>query len=477
VKHERRIQRWFERFWAIAGAVSIRSKILGIVLGLVLLLGLTVTAQVRSALIRTLDAQLEEQAISVTRDLAARSTDLLLINNLYALHQLLQDTRANNSNVRYAFIVNPEGQILAHTFGDGFPDGLFTANGAAKTAHHHTVQLSTDEGPVWDTAVPIFDGRAGTARVGLSEASLRRAVDGITGQLLLTTVLVSTIGITAAALLTWALTRPVLHLVKVTQAVGRGDFSPRVPRWADDELGELADAFNVMAAALAKADEERAEREQLRAQYVSGVIAAQEEERKRIARELHDSTSQSLTSLILGLRAMTETCGQPDIRQRAEELRSVTSRTLEEVHALSLQLRPSVLDDLGLPAALERHIADCRRRYALDIDLAITGCESERLPSAVETALYRIVQESLTNIARHAQASTASVFIERRDQAVRAIIEDDGCGFNPETASKQDGHLGLYGIRERAELLGGKLTIESEPEHGASLFVEIPVKV
>jgi signal transduction histidine kinase len=245
----------------------------------------------------------------------------------------------------------------------------------------------------------------------------------------------------------------------------------RVPRWANDEIGDLAEAFNAMATTLANADVERAERDQLRARYVSGVITAQEEERKRIARELHDSTSQSLTSLMIGMHALGDTCDSPELRRRADELRCVAAQTLDEVHALALQLRPSVLDDLGLAAALERFIADCRQRYALHIDLALNGLHN-RLPMAVETALYRIVQEGLTNVARHAEASTASVFVERRNGSVRAIIEDDGRGFDPAQVGDR---LGLYGIRERAELLGGALVVESEPGRGAGLFVEIPV--
>jgi len=465
----------FNRFWSVAGAVSVRTKILGIVLGLVLLLGLGVTAQVRSALTRTMDAQLQEQATSVARDLAARATDLILINDVYALYQLLSEMQANNANVRYAFIVDGSGRIIAHTFGDGFPIGLLEANTSSSADHHHTIVLDTDEGRIWDTAVPIFDGRTGAARVGLSEASVRRAVDTVTGQLLLTTVLVSVIGVTAAAFLTWVLTRPILQLAQAARAVGRGDLSQRAPRWADDEIGDLAESFNAMTAALQEAEEARAEREHLRARYVSGVIAAQEEERKRIARELHDSTSQSLTSLLVGMKALSDACDTPAVHRRAEELRGVAVHTLDEVHNLALQLRPSVLDDLGLPAALERYIADCQRRYSLRIDLAVHGLAEQRLPPEVETALYRIVQEGLTNVARHAQATTASVLVERRNGAVKAILEDDGRGFDPESAGKAKQSLGLYGIRERAELLGGTLTIESEPGHGASLFVDIPL--
>ncbi|MCS6872133.1 MAG: HAMP domain-containing protein [Anaerolineae bacterium] len=463
---------WVERLWAVLGSVSIRTKILGIVLGLVSLFGLTITVQVRTALTQALEQQLQEQAISVGRDLAARATDLLLINNLYALHELLHDTLANNPNVRYAFILNPDDAVVVHTFGEGFPVGLQAANRVAASDHHNIRLLATDEGPIWDVAVPIFDGRAGVARVGLSEARLHHTVNTITSQLLIIVVLIWVIGVSAAAFLTWALTRPILQLMRAAQAVGRGEFNLHLPRWANDELGELADAFNAMTAALARAAQERAERETLRNQYVSGVIAAQEEERKRIARELHDSTSQALSSLILGLRALSMM--PDDVPRRAEELRQIAARTLDEVHSLSLQLRPSVLDDLGLAAALERHVNDWRRRANLHIDLALSGFE-QRLPPQVETALYRIVQEALTNIIRHAHAQTASIYLERRDHSVRAIIEDDGVGFDPRTVTHKEGHLGLYGIRERVELLGGKLVIESAPQQGCSLLVEIPL--
>lgn len=469
------LSRWLQRLWLVLGSVNVRVKILGIVLGLVMLLGLTVTVQVRQLLSQSVYTQLEEQGVSIASDLAARSTDPILINNLYALQQLLRDTRANHPSVRYAFAVGADGSVLAHTFDGGFPEGLIEANSVPPAGYQHTVKLPTDEGQVFDVAVPIFEGRAGTARVGLSDFQAQQTINAVTGQLLLATVLVSTIGIGAAVLLTWVITRPILALVRATKAVEEGDLSQRVPRWADDEVGELARAFNSMTASLEKGAAERAEREQLRAQYVSGVIAAQEDERKRVARELHDSTSQSLTSLLIGLKTLGDTFATVDTRQRIEELRSVASNTLDDVHALALQLRPSVLDDLGLPEAIKRQVTDYEKRYPIAIDLAITGLDGQRLPSEIETALYRITQEALTNIVRHAEAGTASIFIEQRDRKVRAIIEDDGKGFDAEALQKQEGHLGLYGIRERAELLSGHLTIESEPGRGTGLYVEIPL--
>ncbi|MAU11835.1 MAG: ATPase [Anaerolineaceae bacterium] len=468
-------RKYLDHFWTVAGAVNIRIKIIGIVLGLVFLLGLAVTWQVRQLLSQAMYAQLSEQAVAFTRDLAARAADPILINDVYALHQLLQDTRINHPNVVYAFVVDPDNYVLAHTFNGGFPENLSDANSATDDAYEHTTILNTSEEQIWDTAVPVFEGRAGTARLGLSDAQVLQTIDAVTGQLLLTTVMVSVIGISAAVFLTWILTRPLLDLVDAAQAVGNGNFSYRVTRWADDEIGKLTDAFNSMIEALGKADAERIEREQSRVQYVHGVITAQEDERKRIARELHDSTSQSLTSLIIGLKTLEDNCQHCRKQTRVVELRSIAGQTLDDVHTLSVQLRPSVLDDLGLPEAIRRHIADYRKRYPINIDLAVTGMDGIRLPTEIETALYRIVQEGLTNIIRHAEAHTASIFIECSTDKVLVVIEDDGKGFEITNVQHQDGHLGLYGIQERAELLAGALEIESEPGRGTSLFIEIPL--
>lgn len=463
----------FRKLWSFVGAVSVRTKILGIVLVLVVLLGVGITVQVRIVLQNALVSKLQEQSVSITRDVAARATDSILINDLFALHQLLVETQTNNPDVRYAFIIDEEGEIIAHTFGSGFPAGLLAANTVAPQAHHETRALATDQGRIWDTAVPIFSGQAGVARIGLSEDNIQATVTTLTSQMLLTTVMVSAVGIAAATLLTWIVTRPILNLKQAAQAVGQGDFSQYVTPWAGDEFGELAHAFNIMTADLAQAERERKEREQLRTRLLEQVITAQEEERKRIARELHDETGQSLTSLMVRLQTMNQQCPVPELKPHMEEVRQLIAQTLDDVHNLAVELRPSVLDDLGLEAALQRYIQDYRRRFHLEIDLVAIGLD-ERLPPAAETTLYRIVQEGLTNIARHAQASTASILLERRNGRVRVIIEDDGQGFALQQAASS-GRLGLYGMRERAELLDGTFTIESEPGQGTSIFVEVPL--
>lgn len=224
--------------------------------------------------------------------------------------------------------------------------------------------------------------------------------------------------------------------------------------------------------------EELRETEMLRRQLLERGIELQEEERRRIARELHDQTSQRLTSILMTLRVLGEARSLAEVHVRVEDLREMAAQALEEVHDLALALRPRLLDDLGLLAALQHHLGEFRDRSHLPVDFQVLGLDNKRLPSRVETALYRIAQEALTNVVRHAQAHNVGVLLEVRDTSVVLIVEDDGRGFDVSQvmgSHVHDGNLGLYGMRERAALLGGTLTIESALGEGTSVFAQIPL--
>jgi signal transduction histidine kinase len=202
------------------------------------------------------------------------------------------------------------------------------------------------------------------------------------------------------------------------------------------------------------------------------VVAGQEVERRRLARELHDETGQALTSILLGLRAVDEAGRGEGVTNAVAELRELVVATLQDVRRLAVQLRPKALDDFGLVPALERLVQTFSESSGIEVDLEAQLSET-RLPSEVETTLYRIVQEALTNVVKHAEANKVSILLVRRDGAVTAVIEDNGRGFEPD-AVKTDS-LGLDGMRERAELHDGRLTIETSPGSGTTLAVEIPL--
>jgi len=247
---------------------------------------------------------------------------------------------------------------------------------------------------------------------------------------------------------------------------------PEMIEWVESIGRQIAVALDAERQRQRRMEELR-QREAMRSQLLERILAAQEEERRRIARELHDEAGQALTSLRVSLGLLEREAQQPEaVRTRVAELKCLTEEIMENLHRLAMDLRPAILDHLGLVAALRQYIEACRRRYGLNIQLETIGLE-ERLSPRVEIALYRILQEALTNVVRHAQATRVDVLLERRGDRIIAVVEDNGIGFDPEQAMR-DGHLGLFGIRERVERLGGTLILESAPGSGTTLVVEVP---
>jgi two-component system, NarL family, sensor histidine kinase DevS len=235
-------------------------------------------------------------------------------------------------------------------------------------------------------------------------------------------------------------------------------------RFTDDDL-RLAETY-ASRAAMAVDLSERVARDSLRR-----VVAAQELERRRLARELHDETGQSLTSILLGLRALEDSLERDDSRAAVARLRELAVNTLQDVRRLAIELRPTALDDFGLVAALERLAETWSGQTGIEVDF-VARVSEEQLSNEIATTLYRIVQESLTNVVKHARARHVSVLLTRKNGTVVAVIEDDGRGFDPTVSS--DG-FGIQGMRERVELVNGHLKIESEPDSGTTLVVEVPL--
>lgn len=209
------------------------------------------------------------------------------------------------------------------------------------------------------------------------------------------------------------------------------------------------------------------------------LITAQEDERRRIAHDLHDSLGQHLVALDIGLKTVEALDGfPPEVELRIGALRAMARHLDTEVERLTVALRPPALDDLGLPDALRRHIHQWRADSPIGIDLHISGFTAQRLPAVVETAVFRIAQEALTNIRKHAQATHVSLLLEQRPGEVQVIIEDNGEGFDMATVQAVAGervHFGLNSMRERATLIGGQLEVESTPGVGTTLYLHVPL--
>ncbi|MGD9100832.1 MAG: sensor histidine kinase [Anaerolineae bacterium] len=231
-------------------------------------------------------------------------------------------------------------------------------------------------------------------------------------------------------------------------------------------------------AAQQQAQEAIARRDTLRGELLRRSVSTQEEERSRIARELHDEIGQTLTGLATGLRGVQQSLnGDPNhVRLQLRQLEGMTARAMSELSRLVSDLRPSLLDDMGLHTALNWYVDQVNRRGQAPVDLTLEGSR-DRLPPEVETTLFRIAQEALTNVTRHSQASQAVVKLVCDDTLAQLHIHDDGVGFDPARILEGGTQLGwgLVGIQERVSLAGGDCRIESAPGEGTTLTVKIPL--
>ncbi len=265
--------------------------------------------------------------------------------------------------------------------------------------------------------------------------------------------------------------RPLEMLTRVAEAVRKGDLSARAgPLPAGDpQMDHLAQTFNRTL--------DQLERDRAALRHVtSQVISAQEEERKRVSRELHDDTAQVLFAQLLRVAALKGS-PNPEVCSAAAALEEMTVEALEGVRRLALELRPPALDDLGLAAALD----DIAQRYGeqlgIDVEFQSRGPRS-RLPAEVELVLYRVAQEALTNVAKHAGATLVAVDLDRGPVDVTLSVRDNGIGFDPKTTvgdAPAGSGLGLFGMAERLALVGGGISIWSHPGGGSEVFAFVPL--
>ncbi len=300
--------------------------------------------------------------------------------------------------------------------------------------------------------------------------------------------------------------RPLRTLTESADRLAAGDLSLPVPlpeeKSRDDEVGRLARVFESMRVALAasmaevtqanatlerrvaartaelqKLYAELKDRDARRAELVRKLLSAQEDERRRIARELHDETCQTVAALAVGLDTVRRAATPEEASTKLEDARALVSRTLDGLHRVIFDLRPSVLDDLGLVSAVRWWVSRHLTPTGITARLEVEDLD-ERLPSTVEIPVFRAVQEALTNALRHSGAKTVLIQMSREGGTLSVDVEDDGRGFNPAdvaTPSETGQGLGLLGMRERIEILGGTLTIDSSPGAGTHVAFTIPV--
>ena len=302
----------------------------------------------------------------------------------------------------------------------------------------------------------------------------------------------SALGFAIALIVAWfttrAVVRPAQQLTLAAERIGRGDLDSPIEVTARDEFGVLADRFESMRQQISGAYEAVGEANRVLESRVTErtaqlgnllrrIITAQESERKRLARELHDETAQTLGALSIALGRAAESL-PADSGSSLDQLthaNEMVGMLIEDIRRIIVDQRPLILDDLGLIPALRWYAESRLDDIGIEVSLDVVG-PRDRLPAHIESVLFRIVQEATNNVARHADATHVQISVISREGTVRIVVADDGKGFDSDTAPGiNDGHLGLAGMRERVDLLGGDIAIRSRPGEGTAVSIEIPL--
>lgn len=442
--------------------LRIAGKLTVIVMGIVLLFAILSGALMLVTLSDIMRASLERRGLSVAAEVAELSSDALQTGNLFALEELIHTEKRNNDFVSYIFLLDTEERVMAHTFPKGMPLHLRELHGAGG-AEPEVLRVDTSLGKIQDIRWPIEGGALGAVRVGVSEDALRELLVSNLLKMLMITLGILLLAAALIFRLSEILTRPLYHLMERAEHISKGHFTQRAITFpATDEIGRLANAMNDMERHLREGAQERS-------RLLRHIITAQEAERKRIAMELHDESGQTLTALLFSLRALANETDDENMQKALLAIRDETADTLTRLRSLAVELRPPALDELGIEAALEKLVADYRRKHAVDIELA---CTVEAVPGDVESlAVYRIVQECLTNIVRHSQATRALIRLTAGARIV-LYVKDNGIGITQERirAARRENHLGIYGISERVRLLAGRMELSAEPPEWTTVY-------
>ena len=459
--------------------MPIRVKILGIVGIVAALFGTVTIGCMESQMAVVFSRQLERITLSTAQSLRDRLERPLVTGDLFATRAILREAVAGNDDIRYAFVLAPDQRIVAHTFeAGGVPADLLRPARAAPSSDGSLVVFRGPSGYVFDAAISVLDGRAGQVRVGLSDHNITEAMGAMTRSVRWALAGSAVLGVALALLLTLFIVRPIHRLELTTREIANGNLAVRADIYGEDEIGSLAIAFNRMTSALQKQREGLRAKDAARQQLIGRIISTQEDERERIARDLHDDLGQSLSAILLDLQSAGS---QPaPMAALIERLETQIRHLIDQARRIAWGLRPSILTDHGLELALARHVQEVAASASLPIDFQYVGTArtESRLPRDVETVLYRVAQEAVRNVVRHARATQASVLLYRRPDEIALLVEDDGVGFEPQQTSQgpPGAHLGLIGMEERVSLVGGKIVFDCSANMGTAVRATIPLR-
>lgn len=457
-----------------------------LIVGTIFFCGLLISGMMLYTVVNFMEEGLDRSGQEIAASLGAVAGNDILLDDRFALAEHLMRTREQNDQVRYILAVAPNGKILGSTFDNGLPAGLPLKRQPGTGDGVDAVSYASNEGNIREILYPIDAGVMGYLRVGMTEQGMTYLIQQRCLQIAL---LIFFICLAAA----WLATRyarhflqPVAQMAQAAAALGRGDYEVYVPVKAQDEVGHLAYTFNHMTYRLRMKNQENSrllaklqEKEKIRVWLLDRLFSAREDERQRISRELHDETGQSMATILAYLRILHDKLMTTEQREMLYAVRDLTADTLAGLRRLAVDLHPPLLEDLGLLVAIQKHLDNFRRAQPqLKVYFYASG-DFQSVSSSIALVCYRTLQESLTNVVRHAQAKRVILELAVFSGRVRLVVADDGIGFDQKTAdrARRESHLGLLSMRERVELLDGDFSIVSTAGRGTRIMILLPAQI
>ena len=459
----------FEKLYS----VSLRNKIISLIILITLLIGLFTVTYTYYVFNKESNLQLKVLSKTLAEDLSYQSVHYIKKNNIINLMKVIRNMRYRNKDIRYIFIENNKGKVIASTFENGFPLKLLKIHND-RFKKISVVELKNMYGGVWDTSYPILKGKLGVVRVGILTKYSRIIANSFIGSLAIVIILIIFINIIIFSTLITFITKPIVKLTNGLKNVGGGDLTVELEEVKNNyELSESIHAFNKMIKRLRDAETIKLEKSKLMKEFTKKIMDAHEEERKRISRQLHDQIGQILANIKIRLKILENSDGiNNKIKNDIKILRDNLSNDIELVHSMAKNLRPAIIDELGLFNAINYYIDDFVKISGIKVKSDFIGQSSCcRLQPEIEIAIYRIVQEALLNVVSHSKATFVRIILECNKNEFRGVIEDNGIGFNYKEGNVEN--LGLYGMIERAELLNGRLDIKSEKGKGTTITFNV----
>lgn len=466
--------------------VSIRIKLIGLAILTAVFLSFIIIYFILSFYNAEISHDAKYMSTIIGRHIAENSENLIAGKKYYKLKILLKKETKYNKNILYILYRNKKGIVIAFAFHKGFYPNI--VGNVLKTNNNRTgisvIKYNNGiYGKILDASFPVFKGKLGVIRVGISLDSMKHSFfkeeypyffKNIVLILLFTFVFIYLI----FKIIAWWFLTPVVKLHNAVEKIKEGNYDIKIAAKGDDEIGKLTNSFGEMALILKEVEQERVKNEELRKDFIKKIINAQEEERKKISRSLHDRFGQFLSLLKIKLKMLEDCTGdEVEVKNKIRQMRDDLAEGLNLVHDMVKDLRPSLLDEAGLINAVKQYIADVvKNNPSIKIDFYPLNLDEGGLKKNLEVNIYRIIQEAVLNVIRHACADTITILLDKLDGKIRGIIEDNGKGFGYAAEGDYE-HFGIDGMKERAKLFGGELTVESEKKLGTIVKFCIPYTV